>query len=42
MLSVSPGPMLVITQWEREWERVLLSQAPLRFIVLGPAACGLG
>ena len=35
-------PTLVIMKWERKWEPVLLSQAPWRFVLLGPAACDLG
>jgi hypothetical protein len=39
------APQLRVTAcfaWERKWERVLLGQAPSRFVVLGPAACDLG
>ena len=35
------GPTLVIMKWERKWEPVLLSQAPSRFVLLGPAPCDL-
>jgi hypothetical protein len=34
--------MLMLIEWEREWERVALRGTAARFVVLGPAAAGAG
>jgi hypothetical protein len=36
------GPVLMLIEWERKWERVALRGTAARFVVLGPAAAGLG